>query len=166
MGSAIRPEESQLPNDVSLRDRDPEAWLAVLRQFHDTETIVWNRLFALEQGRSLLVMTAIDVTTRASISNDTPLVRMQTLLARCLAQEGTLSANATAHVDVAIQRMRASRQPAKSFYNDATRTRIQKWLQDRTVTVRPTATRATTSVTQHEPTIQVWLGGPQPEKTF
>ena len=166
VGSATRPEESQLPNDVSLRNRDPEAWLTVLRQFHDTEPTVWNRLFALEQGRSLLAMTAIDVTTRASISNATPLVRMQTLLAKCLAQEGTLSANATAHVGVAIQRMRASRQPAKSFYNDATRTRIQKWLQDRTVTVRPTAARVTTSVTQHEPTIHVWLGGPQPEKTF
>jgi hypothetical protein len=123
MGSAARPEGNRplSAGDISLRDRDPEAWFAALRQYHDTDTINWNRLFALEQGRALLVMTAIDVTTRTSHSDGTPLSRMQTLITKCIVQEGPLSENAAAHVAVAIQRMWASRQHTKSFYNDAAR---------------------------------------------
>ena len=117
MGSAARPEGSRplSAGDISLRDRDPEAWFAALRQYHDTDTTNWNRLFALEQGRTLLVMTAIDVTTRSSLSDGTPLSRMQTLITKCIVQEGPLSENASAHVAVAIQRMWASRQQTKSF---------------------------------------------------
>jgi hypothetical protein len=166
MGSAARPEGNRplSAGDISLRDRDPEAWFAMLRQYHDTETINWNRLFTLEQGRALLVMTAIDVTTRTPHTDGTPLSRMQKLITKCIAQEGPLSENATAHVAVAIQRMRASRQQTKSFYNDAVRTRVKQWLQDRSP--QPTAPQPSSSDARPEPVKKAWLGAPQPTTAF